>query len=329
MAAVFRVPQRFVACLAWIVTLCLAVIAVLRIVDHDGFHLLIWLTAFTRYVYLPAYAILAWAAYRKRWWLAIFSAAIVCLHIAWIAPDFMRDRRFDVDPSTLQSDSPKLRIFFANLCGTSTEYAATLEEIRDADPDVVVLVEFGWGWHWAFYRAKFTESYPYGQGSLDENVGRVSIFSRIPLKSEKRDWIAYRAVETVEVPLGSQTLRLIGLHAPRPMNLKTYHYESYWQEVVPKLLAEPGPLVIVGDCNATQYSRVYKQITADHLRSAHEDRGRGYATSWPNWKFPFPPIRIDQAFLSPEVECLSIREGIGRGSDHRPLILDVKIRVAK
>src|SRR4051794_40691302 len=175
----------------------MATVAVLRLVDHDGFHLLIWLNAFTRYLYLPAYGCLAWAAYRRRGWLAISSAAIVCLHIAWLAPDFIRDRRFDVDRATLQSDAPQLRIFFSSLSGTNTEYAAMLEEIRDADPDVVVLVEFAWGWHWAFYRAKFTKTYPYGQGILDENVGRVSIFSRIPLKNEKRDWIAYRAVETV------------------------------------------------------------------------------------------------------------------------------------
>ena len=110
-----RIVQRLIPYFAWVLTLLLAVIALLRLVDHDGFHLLIWLNAFTRYVYLPAYACLAWAAYRRRWWLAIVSAAVVCLHIAWIAPDFVRDRRFDVDPSTLESDSPKMRIFFANV----------------------------------------------------------------------------------------------------------------------------------------------------------------------------------------------------------------------
>jgi hypothetical protein len=39
-----------------------------------------------------------------------------------------------------------------------------------------------------------------------------------------------------------------------------------------------------------------------------------------------PPIRIDQAFLSPEIECLDIREGRGEGSDHKPLIVDLRIR---
>jgi len=96
--------------------------------------------------------------------------------------------------------------------------------------------------------------------------------------------------------------------------------------MIPEIMAEQGPLVVVGDCNATQYSAVYQRLTADRLRSAHEDRGRGYATSWPNGQLWLPPIRIDQAFISREVECLDIKEGEGRGSDHKPLILDIKIR---
>jgi endonuclease/exonuclease/phosphatase (EEP) superfamily protein YafD len=84
-------------------------------------------------------------------------------------------------------------------------------------------------------------------------------------------------------------------------------------------------VVVLGDFNATQHSRVYKQLKADGMRSAHEDRGRGYATTWPNGKQPIPPIRIDQAFLSPSVECISIDEGVGRESDHKPLLLDLRI----
>jgi endonuclease/exonuclease/phosphatase (EEP) superfamily protein YafD len=98
--------------------------------------------------------------------------------------------------------------------------------------------------------------------------------------------------------------------------------------MVPMLTAEPGPVVIVGDFNATQHSLVYKQLEEGGLRSAHEDRGRGYATTWPNGHRPVPPIRIDQAFLSPSVECLEIAEGQGAGSDHKPLILRVAVRSA-
>src|SRR5205823_2307256 len=45
-----RLFGRIIDWLAWIVTLSLAVLAGLRIFDHDALHLLIWLNAFSRYV---------------------------------------------------------------------------------------------------------------------------------------------------------------------------------------------------------------------------------------------------------------------------------------
>src|SRR4051812_47060740 len=61
----------------WLVTLALFTFALLRLVDHDGEHFFIWLNAFTRYIYLPAYACLAWAVWKRRWILAAANIAIV------------------------------------------------------------------------------------------------------------------------------------------------------------------------------------------------------------------------------------------------------------
>jgi len=314
---------------AWLATLILFAIAGLRIWYHDGTHILTWINAFTRYVYLPAYVCLAWATWKRRWILALANAAVICLHIAWIAPDFVRDHRFD--PAISQSvksaiSSPRVRIFFANVNGYNREFDSLFREIQVADPDVIILVEFAVSWSNAVSKSPLFAKYPYGNGRRDARLGQVNIFSRLPLKNEMEEWIYGRNIRTFEIPLGTDTLRVVGLHAPRPAHIQNDNYESYWTQMVPKLLAEKGPLVIVGDCNATQYSLVYKQLTDYRLRSAHEDRGRGYATSWPNGYFLLPPIRIDQAFLSPEVECLGVTEGEGLGSDHKPIILDVQVR---
>jgi endonuclease/exonuclease/phosphatase (EEP) superfamily protein YafD len=315
--------------LVCLITLSLVVVAGLRLFYHDGTHFLIWLNAFTRYVYLPAYACLAWAVWKRRWILVIANVALVSLHVALLAPDFMRDRRFDAfadGASMVASSTPTVRIFFANVRALNKEYTALLEEIRAANPDVIVLVEFSWFWLMAYHDSPFFAAYPYGGGMAFQQLGDVNVFSRIPLASSRKEWFGGRALRTIEIPVGAETLHVIGLHAPRPMNIQNSDYEGFWSRTIPIILAEKGPLVVVGDCNATQYSAVYKKLTADRLRSAHEDRGRGYATSWPNGQLPLPPIRIDQALVSREVECLDIKEGEGRGSDHKPLILDVTIR---
>ena len=321
---------RFFYWLVCLVTLLLVAIALLRLTYHDGTYFLTWLNAFTLYVYLPAYACLAWAIWKRRWILTLANLAVVCLHIGLIAPDFMRDRRFEQAASGATTDTPAaptVRIFFANVRSQNTEYSALLKEIQDANPDVIVLVEFTWKWHLAYIRLPFFAAYPYGSGMKNETLGTVNVFSRLPLKNEKLVWFAGRGLQTFEIPVGSETLHVIGLHAPRPMNMRTDDdYDGFWSRSIPMILGEKGPLVVVGDCNATQFSSVYQQLTADRLRSAHQDRGRGYATTWPNGQDGVPSlIRIDQALLSPEVECLDIKDGEGRGSDHKPLILDVRI----
>jgi endonuclease/exonuclease/phosphatase (EEP) superfamily protein YafD len=113
--------------------------------DHDGAHFFIWLNAFTRYLYLPAYVCLAWAVWKRRWILAVANIAIVSLHIVLLAPDFKRDRRFELAASSARADMPAtrtVRIFFANVRALNTEHQSMLEEIKAADPDVIVLVGF-------------------------------------------------------------------------------------------------------------------------------------------------------------------------------------------
>jgi endonuclease/exonuclease/phosphatase (EEP) superfamily protein YafD len=307
--------------------LLLGAVAALHIFCHDGALPLVWLNSFTRYVYLPAYACVAWAMWQRRWLLLTVGLVLVACHLTWMAPDFVRDRRFDPPSGTpMASAAPTVRVFFANVAANNTQHQALLNEIATANPDVVVLVEFSWPWHIAFKSAPVMGPYKYGAGWLQSHVGSVNLFSKLPLTTERQDWIGGRAVHTADIQLGGQTLRLIGLHAPRPIGSPQYGYYDYWNQMMPKLTGQRGPLVIVGDFNATEHSRVYGQLTADRLRSAHDDRGRGWAATWPNGQFWLPPIRIDQAFLSPEVECVRIVEGEGQGSDHKPLVIDVRLR---
>jgi endonuclease/exonuclease/phosphatase (EEP) superfamily protein YafD len=312
---------------AWAIVIALVAVAALRLFRHDAAFPLVWLNSFARYIYLPAYACAAWAAWQRRWVLLAAGLSVVVCHLAWMAPDFIRDRRFDPPTSAAAADtSPTLRIFFANVAADNDQRESLLSEIAAANPDVIVLVEFAWPWHIAFKSSPIMAPYKFGSGWMQSHIGSVNVFSKLPLQMEKQDWISGRAVQTVELEMGGHSIRLIGLHAPRPIGTPKYNYRGYWDHLLPMLIAEQGPVVIVGDCNATEHSLVYKRLTAERLRSAHDDRGRGYAGTWPNGTLWLPPIRIDQAFLSPEIECVQIAEGVGLGSDHKPLILDVRLR---
>ncbi len=308
----------------WCVTLVLGVVALLRIFYHDGSYLLICINAFTMYVYLPAYAVLAWAAWRRRWWLAAASVLIVACHLMWVGPDFLPGARSSPPPPGAAAASPTMRIFFANVLVTNSESQALLDEIAAANPDVIVLVEFSPKWEQAFRHAPSLAPYKYRPARISR--GQIACYSRLPITSVENVVVTNRICRLLTVRLGDDAVRLFCLHGPRPMDYPWFDHTGYWKLVLPLIARQPEPLVVVGDFNSTQHSSVYEELTAGRLRSAHADRGRGYATTWPNGRRWLPPIRIDQALISGDVECLGIAEGRGAGSDHRPVILDVCIR---
>jgi endonuclease/exonuclease/phosphatase (EEP) superfamily protein YafD len=87
---------------------------------------------------------------------------------------------------------------------------------------------------------------------------------------------------------------------------------------------ERGALVVAGDFNATRHHPSFRRFLSDGMADAHEERGRGWAATWPQNRRPLPPLmRLDHVLVSPDVEVRSIREGLGQGSDHRPIIADL------
>jgi endonuclease/exonuclease/phosphatase (EEP) superfamily protein YafD len=310
---------------AWATTLTLVILAALRILYHDGTYTLTCINAFTRYVYLPIYGCIVFAAWRRRKALLILGAFVAACHILLIAPEFVRDNRFDAPLGAPRART--LRILFANVLGGHPNPVDYLRELPEIDPDVIVFVEYYPWWHRDADPAKTFAAYPYGTMGAERPGGEFGVFSKIPIEHARHVPSAGRMCFTFDIRVDGKALRLFALHAPRPMLDPEVDYSAFWSIVTPEILALPDPAVVVGDFNATPYSKVYKKLTADRLRSAHEDRGRGYATTWPNRMEFIPPIRIDQALLTPGVECVSITEGRGAGSDHKPLIIDVRLRI--
>lgn len=315
---------------AWGMALFLAAMVFLRIFWFDGALFLIYFNAFTLYVYLPAYACLLWAwKFRRPVLAAVSLVPIVCQ--AWLVlPELFypggAPRQTTADGQAAKTADPaRVRIFLANLLAVNRQIDPMLEEIAEADPDIIVLVEFSYPWQRATGRAEFMKKYPYSCKSAGYGGDVNGIFSRFPL--ERRESIDAQLPRSiaVDVEVGGETLHLLGLHAPRPIFSSTEPYFTFWRRCQKVISELPRPLVVIGDFNATQFSAAYKQLTSGDLRGAHVDRGRGSAVTWPNGRSMIPPIRIDHALLSDQVQCLEIVEGRGDGSDHCPLIVDINI----
>jgi endonuclease/exonuclease/phosphatase (EEP) superfamily protein YafD len=86
-----------------------------------------------------------------------------------------------------------------------------------------------------------------------------------------------------------------------------------------------GPLIVAGYLNATSHAAAFERLVDIGLRDVHDHLGRGLATTWPNGVFSLPNLRLDHVLVTDELVPLAVREGIGEGSDHRPVIVDLAL----
>ena len=84
-----------------------------------------------------------------------------------------------------------------------------------------------------------------------------------------------------------------------------------------------GPVIVAGDFNTTPWSPHFRDLLATTgLRDA--GTGRGWLPTWPGRLGP-AGIPIDHVLVRGEVAVTGLRRGPDVGSDHYPLIADLRV----
>ena len=316
---------RIAVVAGWILVALLGAVALLRVAAHDVAHPLILLNEFTMYLYLPAYGVLVAALLLRRRALAAGAALLVAAHLVWISPGALRAAPLSAEALA----APPLRLVSANLLMSNPDTDGIVGEILVEDPDVLVVQELSAHWQTALESSEIGRRLPYHVAEARETPFGVGIYSRYPLE-DAEVWYAWGApVARATVRVGGRPVRLYDVHPLPPLHAE---WVTNWSEALEAVRGEvekerkrdpEGALVVAGDFNMTRHARWFGRFTDLGLRDAHEDRGRGLATTWPNGTLRVPAIRLDHVLISPHVACLSVREGQGRGSDHRPILVEL------
>lgn len=83
-----------------------------------------------------------------------------------------------------------------------------------------------------------------------------------------------------------------------------------------------GPVLIGGDLNARPENRIHQALRASGYRDAWTECGTGEGMTFP---VAAPDRRIDYVYLSGEVRCLAARVLPADASDHRPLLVRLRL----
>lgn len=130
----------------------------------------------------------------------------------------------------------------------------------------------------------------------------------------------------VEVKIAGRRVQVINTHlglVPREQQIQAAHLAGHDWLQAPEC---EGPVILLGDFNATASSVVYRTLTA-RLEPARRLAPRKSATS----TFPsaLPVIRIDHLFVSPQIKVLDVfapYHPLTRlASDHIPLVMDFEL----
>lgn len=317
--------------LSWVYGTLLAALLFIRFVLGDFTWWAFALNAMLVYAFLPVPVIFVIALLTRRrdvWAVFAVGALIWLVMWGWL---------FLPRVPAAQAGGPTLSVMSYNLLGFNFNTEATMSVIRASNADVIALQELNPENAEAIVR-ELGDVYPYRWLDPQPSVVGGGLISRLPFERleagalDRIDWVSIPMA--VRLDVSGQPVTLVRFHAfAGPGSVAAREQQA-------RLLAEyaeahSGPLVFVGDLNATDQNVAYGLI-ARTMRDAWREAGWGLGNTFPGEPtaevggsrpvvagvpVPLWLVRIDFVFHSDDLRTLEARLGPYDGaSDHRPVI---------
>lgn len=231
-----------------------------------------------------------------------------------------------VAPPCGDGQGVSLRCVLFNVNTANGRHAEVAAFLQGSDADVIMLLETDA--NWLSFMRDALDKYPYVVAAPRSDNFGIALFSRLPIVG------GIEAVGAADLPVVRAVLTkdgceltLIGVHALPPKNAE-YAAErndlfDSLADFVPRL---GGPVVLLGDLNATPWSPHFHDLLAGTGLSDGR-RGFGIKATWPSFFGPFG-IPIDHCLVSGEIVVKGFQLGPSAGSDHRAVVVDLVIGIA-
>jgi endonuclease/exonuclease/phosphatase (EEP) superfamily protein YafD len=216
----------------------------------------------------------------------------------------------DVPLPTMQGIRP-LKVASFNMWLSNLQVDDIKSEILRIDADVMVLAEVSDQAVTMLNELK--RAYPHQYVCHESEICHLAIISKVPMRDTSYK-VGWKGPPYIRATLTGafEGLTVFGVHTTR-----FPHSRAQLRQVraLAKDLKEiKGRLIVMGDFNATPFSRVTQTIV--------QEAGLRRLTYLPTWpaRWALPQVAIDHMFASPQISVLQGQK-IGRpsGSDHYPI----------
>lgn len=233
-----------------------------------------------------------------------------------------------------------LKVYYANILYTNDHYDALKEAVEDANPDIVMLVEFS-DEHAEALKEYFKRSFPYvSRNSWSTKLAGDIVFSKYPILDfmvwnpyDLGKWrYSYLRLDTREI--FNKEIYLYLVHTSAPVSLYNFDMRNEQLAKVSRGFLDDqagrsldDPVLMIGDFNLSPWSAFYQRLESafsGYLVNALQGRQPTYTRSL--WDQNWAVSHIDHLFVSPNVEVGELEVADLLGSDHNPFIFTFSIQ---
>jgi endonuclease/exonuclease/phosphatase (EEP) superfamily protein YafD len=223
-----------------------------------------------------------------------------------------------------QHDGPHLRLAAINVHTANERSDLVVDFLLATNADVILLMEVNDQWMTALQ--PLTGTHPYQISEPREDNFGITLFSRVPLSNANvMEWGDAEVPSLVAtMTVNGREVALMGTH-PLPPGTPAYARARNEQlnQIAAWAAQQTSLVIVLGDLNATPWSPFFTGLLQESgLRDT--SRGRGLGGTWPAL-LPIGKIPLDHCLVSPAITVLDRRLGPRVGSDHLPLVVDLKI----
>ncbi len=219
----------------------------------------------------------------------------------------------------------EIKIFGANVYQENTAYNKMLAQIKQNDPDVIMLLETDKKWEKEM--DVLLKDYPHAIKEPLDNTYGMLFYSRLKTNGFIQ-YLVDKEVPSLEAIIelpGGQPVKIWGLHPKPPVPGEEDRSTAKDKEIMKaafKVKKETLPVIVMGDLNDVAWSYVTKLFrkTSGLLDPR---RGRGFYSTFSanNWFLRFP---LDYVFCSADFGLIKMKKLNHNGSDHFPMFSHFK-----
>lgn len=231
-------------------------------------------------------------------------------------------------PGSSSSTDDELTILTANVLWTTREADELAKMMRETDADIVTLQELNNEIFDTLVADPSLANYTYKDGAQSNAKFFTATFAKIPVVPREAPPYNRRVTTTVfpraqANPIGNE-FKLTALHLTAPLRDENV---AEWQDQLGSLAELPvdQPAILVGDFNATEDHRPFRNLLASGWTDVHQDKGCGLDTTFPSKeRFPIGLMRIDHVLVTDHFEVVSVDILPTKGSDHDAVLARVR-----